>query len=113
MRPTAIWFPAVAPLRRIAAILAATVISAALLCPDHAAADDEPLAIGTAPQLFHDDALVDNRYAFKRNTENVLRRFHTPVKHGTRPVLVDRDAAPSYFGMAYDADAKLFRLWYQ
>lgn len=77
------------------------------------AAENEPLEIGAVPQLFLDDALVDNRYAFKRNAENVLRRFHSPVKQGAQPVLVDRDTAPSYFGVAYEPEAKVFRLWYQ
>lgn len=107
-------FQTVAWLRRFVLILPVMASATMGLLPfEAAAADDEPLEIGVTPQLFIDDALVDNRYAFKRNGENVLRRFHSPVKHGTQPVLVDRDAAPSYFGVAYDADAKVFRLWYQ
>lgn len=96
--------------------MSAVIVTWAMVCllPQVAYADDaEPLQIGADPQLFLDDALVDNRYAFKRNSENVLRRFHQSSKHGTQPVLIDPDAAPSYFGVAYDAEAKLFRLWYQ
>lgn len=95
-------------------VVVLSMIALALAVPKaRSATNDEPIEIGLTPQLFIDDHLIDNRFALKQNAENVLRRFHLPVKHGTQPVLVDPDAAPSYFGVAYDGDAKLFRLWYQ
>jgi len=75
---------------------------------------DEPVEIGTEPQLLVDDYLVDNRFAVKRSaTEMVLRKFHAPVKHGDRAVLVDPDTIPSQHALRYDRQAGLFRLWYQ
>lgn len=104
--PTALW-------RRSCVLLRFLPLIAIDLSPARAVAIDEPIAIGAAPQLFLDDFLVDNRFALKQNTENVLRQFHLPTKHGTQPVLVDPDAAPSRFGVVHDHEAKLFRLWYQ
>ena len=90
-----------------------------LLHPPHAPAGsadvpDEPVEIGTWPQLFVDDYLVDNRFAVKKSgTEMVLRKFHAPVKHGDRAVLVDPETVPSQHAFRFDREAKLFRIWYQ
>jgi hypothetical protein len=100
-------------LRRSIVLLPLVALAAMVLPPAPAGTNDEPIEIGTTPQLFLDDSLIDNRFALKQNTENVLRQFHLPAKFGTQPVLVDREAAPSYFGVTYDGAAKLFRLWYQ
>lgn len=75
---------------------------------------DEPIEIGTRPQLFVDDYLVDNRFTVKASArEMVLRKFHAPVKHGDRAVLIDPDTVPSQHAFRFDPEAKLFRIWYQ
>jgi len=75
---------------------------------------DEPIEIGARPQLFVDDFLVDNRFAVKKSgTEMVLRKFHAPVKHGDRAVLIDPDTVPSQHAFRFDPATTLFRLWYQ
>jgi len=75
---------------------------------------DEPIEIGTRPQLFVDDYLVDNRFAVKKSaTEMVLRTFHTPAKHGQTAVLIDPDVVPSQHAFRFDPPTKRFRLWYQ
>jgi hypothetical protein len=75
---------------------------------------NEPIEIGTAPQFFFDDYLVDNRFAVPGNKAEIpLVRLHTPQKHPRNPVLVDPGVAPSHVTVRYDAEAKLFRAWYQ
>src|ERR1051325_639154 len=75
---------------------------------------EEPLDIGTRPQLFVDDYLVDNRFAVKGSArEMVLRKFHAPVKQGDGAVLRDPDTVTSQPAFRLDRDAKVFRIWYQ
>ncbi|MBM3889891.1 MAG: hypothetical protein FJ388_12310 [Verrucomicrobia bacterium] len=95
-------------------LLCGLVIIVAL--PLRAAAEmpDEPIEIGTQPQLFVDDHLVDNRFAVKGSGKHmVLRKFHAPVKHGDRAVLRDPDTVPSQHAFRFDREAKRFRIWYQ
>ena len=76
---------------------------------------EEPIAIGTTPQLFVDDYLVDNRYALHNgNTELVVRRYHAPVKYEHNPVVVDPDPeiTCTYQAVRYEPESKLFRMWY-
>src|SRR5688572_16118853 len=73
---------------------------------------DEPIDIGTRPQLFVDDYLVDNRFPVK-GRGMVLRKFHAPVKHGDTAVVIDPDTVPSQHAFRFDREAKLFRIWYQ
>lgn len=75
---------------------------------------DEPIDIGTRPQIFVDDYLVDNRFAVKASArEMVLRKLHTPVKHGDRAMLIDPDTIPSQHAFRFDRETKVFRIWYQ
>jgi hypothetical protein len=109
--------------RRTATGIGATALASLLNRPHFAAGagvarttsvPDEPIDIGTRPQLFVDDYLVDNRWAIKKSaTEMVLRRFHAPVKHGDRAVMIDPDTVPSQHAFRFDREAKRFRLWYQ
>jgi hypothetical protein len=70
----------------------------------------EPVAIGTTPQFFVDDYIVDNRFAIKYKNYAVVRKFHQPVKYVANPLI---DADGGYVNVAYDETAKLFRMWYQ
>ena len=71
---------------------------------------DEPMEIGTQPQLFLDDFIVDNRWSLKPKQEEVLRVFHAPKKHARNPLFVG-DAG--YVNVVRDTEAKVFRMWYQ
>lgn len=76
---------------------------------------DEPVAIGTTPQLFIDDYLVDNRYALSNHaTELVVRKYHAPVKYEGNPVVTDPDpeVVCTYQAIRYDPELKLYRMWY-
>lgn len=94
--------------------LASPAIGISLLfyVPPASAADlpIEPMDIGTQPQFFVDDTLVDNRWALKQKTEEVLRVAHQPVKHAGNPVIAGEGG---YVSVAHDEEAGLFRLWYQ
>lgn len=70
----------------------------------------EPVEIGTTPQFFIDDHLVDNRWAVKQKKEAVLRVFHAPVKHAGNPLFAG-DAG--YVSVAKDEEAGVLRMWYQ
>jgi len=70
----------------------------------------EPVEIGTAPQFFVDDYMVDNRFAIKYKHNEVVRRFHPPVKHEANPLLVDDG---SYSNVIFDDQLRRFRMWYQ
>jgi hypothetical protein len=70
----------------------------------------EPMEIGTVPQFFIDDHVVDNRWSFKMKTEEVVRAFHQPVKHAGNPLIVGGCGYPS---VMHEADTGLFKLWYQ
>jgi len=70
----------------------------------------EPVEIGTRPQFFVDDHIVDNRWALKQKREAVLRVFHAPVKHAGNPLFT---GTAGYVSVARDEKAGLFRMWYQ
>ena len=84
----------------------------ALSLPSLHAADlpREPMDIGTQPQFFVDDTIVDNRWSVKQRTEEVLRVAHQPVKHAGNPVIAGEGG---YVSVAREADTGVFRLWYQ
>lgn len=73
-----------------------------------AAPPKEPVEIGTTPQFFIDDHIVDNRWSLKPKTEEVVRVFHAPKKHDRNPLIVGGCGYPS---VARDGDT--FKLWYQ
>ena len=60
-------------------------------------------------QLFVDDFLI-------AESDGVTRVLHQPIKHPKNPLLVkDRpweESGPVYGTVHYDADAKLFKMWY-
>ena len=68
------------------------------------------MEIGTAPQFFIDDHVVDNRWSFKMKTEEVVRAFHAPRKFEGNPVIVGGCGYPS---VARETETGLFKLWYQ
>lgn len=70
----------------------------------------EPVEIGTTPQFFIDDHLVDNRWALKQKKEAVVRVFHAPEKHAGNPLFTG-DAG--FVCVAKDEQAGVFRMWYQ
>jgi hypothetical protein len=69
----------------------------------------EPLRIGTARQLLVDDYLVEDRFG-------VERRQRQPLKYPKNPVMTaDRPWEPMgvwYPDVLYDAERKVFRMWY-
>ena len=70
----------------------------------------EPVEIGTAPQFFVDDHIVDNRWAVKQKKEAVLRVLHSPVKHKANP-LINGDGG--FVTVAKDESTGLMKMWYQ
>lgn len=70
----------------------------------------EPLNIGSMPQFFLDDFVVDNRWALKQKREAVLRVFHAPVKHPANPLIADDGG---FVCVAKDEQAGRLRMWYQ
>ena len=80
----------------------------------------EPIEIGTRPQLFVDDYVVDNHFAMiddktaiADGKDMVIRKFHSAAIHGQRPVIIEPGMAPNRGNLRYDAEAKLYRMWYQ
>src|SRR6185295_17182536 len=84
----------------------------------------EPMDIGTTPQFFIDDYVVDNRWALTfedGSTEMVERVFHAPRKHPRNPLFVpprvDPPTAPqpgpSWLSVVRDPETGIFRMWYQ
>ncbi len=63
---------------------------------------DEPVKIGTEPQFFVDDFIVDNRFAIKYKNYSVTRQFHQPQKHTANP-------APPGTPFAGVVDPSIFR----
>lgn len=47
----------------------------------------EPVEIGTTPQLFLDNYIVDNTWAMRYRTQHVERVFHAPRKHPANPLI--------------------------
>ena len=70
----------------------------------------EPVEIGAEPQFFVDDYVVDNRWAVKQKTDEVLRVFHTPKKHADNPLIAGDGG---FVCVAHDKEAGLFRMWHQ
>jgi len=70
----------------------------------------EPMEIGTTPQFFVDDYVVDNRWSLKAKTEEVVRVFHAPKKYERNPVIAGECG---YASAVREADTGLFKLWYQ
>ena len=70
----------------------------------------EPVEIGTVPQFFVDDYIVDNRFAIKYKNNAMVRRFHRPVKHEDNPLFTGEVTYPN---VVRDSDTGLFRMWYQ
>src|SRR6185295_3195540 len=82
---------------------------------EHRSLPREPVAIGTEPQFFVDDYLVDNRWAIQygnASREMVERVFHAPKKHPRNPLyapplrepVTAPQQAPSWFSVVRDAD---------
>jgi len=69
----------------------------------------EPLEIGHEPQFFVDDWVIDNRWG-ERDAENVVRRFHQPVKHAGNPLI---SGTGGYVNVLRDPDTGRFEMWYQ
>ena len=98
--------------RRMAAIMLITFFAGAV----HASADEtvdapSPRRITTgAPQIFVDLSDVES-------SDNVKQLFHTAEKHSANPVLAPeypwerKNGAPTASAI-YDADEKLFKMWY-
>ena len=76
----------------------------------------EPVEIGTNPQFFIDDYIVDNRWALnyrRESPEMVLRVFHPMQKHPDNPLIDMGKDGPSWPSVLRDPDTGRFRLWYQ
>lgn len=82
------------------------------------------MEIGTTPQFFIDDYVVDNRWAInydQGSREMVKRVFHAPNKHPGNPLMTWplREPAsagqpgPSWFSVLRDAQTGDFKIWYQ
>jgi len=90
-------------------------VSVLLFVPANAIAQmshlpDEPVRIGTQPQFFVDDYIVDNRFALKYKREAVVRVFHPPKKHAANPLIANDGG---YVCVRRDPKSGLFRMWYQ
>ena len=84
----------------------------------------EPIDIGTTPQFFVDDHVVDNRWAIKfgnASKQMMERVLHHPRKHPGNPVLT-QTGAMNKFGqrpstgwptVLRDEKTGRFRMWYQ
>lgn len=70
----------------------------------------EPVQIGSTPQLFVDNYVVDNTWTVRYKREHVDRIFHVPTKHAGNPVL---KVQGGYVCVARDDVAGVFHLWYQ
>ncbi len=83
-------------------------------CPnredDDDALPDEPVQIGTTPQLVFDNFIVDNHWAIKYKRESVRRVFHQPKKFEGNPIIRGEGG---YTTVIRDEANGLFRMWYQ
>ncbi|MCX7886341.1 MAG: hypothetical protein N3B01_03660 [Verrucomicrobiae bacterium] len=70
----------------------------------------EPVEVGHTPQFFVDDHIVDNRWALKQKTEEVLRVFHPPRKYEGNPLIAGDGG---YVSVVREPQTGLFRMWYQ
>ena len=71
---------------------------------------EEPIEIGTTPQLLVDNWIVDNHFGIKYKNESVTRVFHTPVKHPDNPLIAAEGGYPFIY---HDKENKRFQMWYQ
>jgi hypothetical protein len=71
----------------------------------------EPVEIGHLPQFVFDNYVVDNHWAIRYKRQAVERVFHPAEKHAANPILTGDQ--PSFVWVARDADAGLFRMYYQ
>src|SRR5262245_47662682 len=71
---------------------------------------DEPVAIGTTPQLVLDSYIVDNTWAMKYRNQHVERIFHAPKKVAANPLIKGN---AGYTCVARDATSGVFHMWYQ
>ncbi len=104
---------------RCALFLALGTVASAAVVPA------EPVEIGTTPQFFVDDYIVDNRWAVNfqdGSKELVVRALHQPKKYEGNPVLLQPGEADlrhvvkptaGYVNVRRDAETGLFRMWYQ
>lgn len=76
-----------------------------------AALPREPLEIGHTPQFLFDEWVVDNHWALKYKRQAVQRVVHQATRQGTRPLL--QGDQPSHLWVTHDAQAGLFRMYYQ
>jgi hypothetical protein len=70
----------------------------------------EPVEIGTQPQLFVDNYIVDNTWTLRYKTQHIDRIFHAPVKHPQNPLIAGN---AGYTCVAHDSAAGVIHLWYQ
>jgi hypothetical protein len=71
---------------------------------------EEPVEIGTTPQFFVDNYIVDNVWAIKYKSQFVTRVFHAPRKHPANPLIAGDGG---YVNVVYDEQDRLFRMWWQ
>ena len=93
-----------------------TLVLAPLLPGQAGPVPQEPVEIGTTPQFFIDDYIVDNRWALnyrRESPEMVLRVFHPMQKHPENPLIDMGKDGPSWPSVLRDPDTGRFRLWYQ
>ena len=71
---------------------------------------EEPVAIGTTPQLLLDSYIVDNTWALRYKSQHIDRVFHVPVKHPANPLI---RLHGGYVCVARDNKTGGFHMWYQ
>jgi hypothetical protein len=71
---------------------------------------DEPVEIGTTPQLLLDHYIVDNTWTLRYKTQHIDRIFHAPTKHPSNPLI---KLPGGYVNVARDAKTGTFHMWYQ
>lgn len=98
-------------MRRTAPLLALLVCSLARGAVEaQSALPSEPVEIGTTPQLFLDQYIVDNTWTVRYKTQHIDRVFHPPRKHAANP-LIKVDGG--YVCVARDERSGAFHMWYQ
>jgi hypothetical protein len=95
---------------RIIALLLVHVAFSPVAASAAASIPAEPVAIGTVPQLFVDNYIVDNTWALKYRMQHVDRIFHVPRKHAGNPLL---KVQGGYVCVARDDETGVFHMWYQ
>jgi hypothetical protein len=71
---------------------------------------DEPVEIGTTPQLLLDNYIVDNTWTMRYKTQHIERVFHAPRKHAANPLI---KLQGGYVCAARDEKTGGFHMWYQ